>query len=113
MSKPKNGPCAVYRMFAADGHLLYIGASTNLLVRVKDHERLKPWFKTVAAVTLVWFPTGDEARAAEKLAIATEQPEWNIYDHPAPPHKVLSYFQSSEWHQRLRAQRIVKAQEAS
>lgn len=67
----------LYRHFDAAGTLLYVGVSLNAAARLsKDPSR--PWASRVAIVTAQTLPSRAEALAAEKVAIQTENPEFNI-----------------------------------
>jgi hypothetical protein len=68
----------LYRMYASDGTLLYIGKTGHLRDRLKHHYLRKPWIYEVA-----WIDTEDEhldeiaAYAAEQEAIRRELPKYN------------------------------------
>lgn len=68
----------LYRVFDADGSLLYVGISADPDARIESHRRSKPWWPEVASATLEEYPSGDAVAAAEALAIATEQPRYNV-----------------------------------
>jgi hypothetical protein len=70
------GP-AVYRCFAADGRLLYIGSARCHLARLANHKCLAPWWPEMAEVTTERYPTLFLARVAERKAIAEESPAHN------------------------------------
>lgn len=67
----------VYRLFDADGGLLYIGSSINCGARFTRHRADQPWWPQVASWTLEDRPSLDEARTAERIAIAAEHPRHN------------------------------------
>jgi excinuclease UvrABC nuclease subunit len=72
-------PHSVYRMFSADGTLLYVGCSKNPLGgRIGNHGSTKPWCREVCSITLTWFPTYMIAARAEAKAILTEAPKYNL-----------------------------------
>jgi predicted DNA-binding transcriptional regulator AlpA len=77
---------AVYRLYAADGSLLYIGSSYNPERRYRDHYS-KPWWPLVARRVEEWHPSKDDAYAAEMKAIAAEGPAHNHMGTPqyVPP----------------------------
>jgi predicted GIY-YIG superfamily endonuclease len=68
----------LYRMYASDGTLLYIGKTEHLRERLQSHYLRKPWIYEVA-----WIDTEDEhldeiaASAAEQEAIQREHPKYN------------------------------------
>ena len=74
-----NNGGAVYRHFAADGRLLYVGCSVNPLARLSCHVSQAKWFKQIARIDIVHYARGDEAIAAEAEAIRTENPVFNIF----------------------------------
>lgn len=67
----------VYRMFSADGELLYIGKSVGLGGRLGQHLSASWWISDVASMTLEWFAHDDEAAEAERSAIRAEKPIHN------------------------------------
>lgn len=70
-------PAVLYRMFGADGELLYIGMSTTRMRRFFEHQRSKDWFTEVARLELEHFASAFEASWAERAAIHTEDPREN------------------------------------
>lgn len=75
---------AVYRLYAADGSLLYIGSAFNPATRYRAHSR-KPWWPLVARRDVEWHPSKDDAYAAEMAAIAAEGP---VHNHMGTPQYV-------------------------
>lgn len=72
-------PHAVYRMYDADGQLLYIGSTSDIGRRVQNHIGYgRPWILRVTRVELEWYPDIVTAREAEGRAIADENPPHNI-----------------------------------
>lgn len=69
---------ALYRWFDSDGGLLYVGISECLDIRLGQHEKEKPWLPRATRITVEWFEERKVAEAAEKVAIATEIPIFNI-----------------------------------
>lgn len=67
-------PHAVYRIFRADGILLYIGMSSDPEARVQAHRRTQPWRAEIATWTCEWYPTRRDALMAEQPAIDAERP---------------------------------------
>src|SRR6266566_4584305 len=68
----------VYRAYAADDRLLYIGSTANPERRVRRHQRGAEWASEVARWSYEEYPTLEAARAAEKAAIWDESPECNV-----------------------------------
>lgn len=76
-SSPKH-PC-VYRFFDADGALLYVGVTMSVLSRMMAHRRL-PWYREIATIKVEHHDTKELAFAAERAAIAAENPRYNLYE---------------------------------
>lgn len=71
---------ALYRMFDADGRLLYVGITIDIVSRFRSHRSLKPWWPDIQTIQLEHFPDRLAARAAELKAITTEFPCYNVAD---------------------------------
>lgn len=74
------GPASVglYRMFDAGGDLLYVGISRNLIERWRSHRREAAWWHDVETIAYEWHADRYRAEVAEKAAIRTERPLFNI-----------------------------------
>ena len=68
----------LYRHFDADRKLLYVGISLSTFARLSQHKDHSPWFEKVATVSIEHFETREGAMAAERKAIKTESPQFNI-----------------------------------
>lgn len=69
---------ALYRHYDADGCLLYVGITDALEIRTRAHGRRSVWREFAHRAEVIWFDTRDEALAAEREAISTEQPLFNV-----------------------------------
>lgn len=78
----RDGGGVVYRHFAADGTLLYVGCSANPLHRTAIHASQSPWFRQIARIEIAHFDSGHDAAAAEAHAIRTENPIHNVQGRP-------------------------------
>lgn len=76
---------AVYRLYAADRTLLYIGMTDDLDARFAHHARTKSWWPEVAYRDVRWYDTREEAAAAEDKAIKTERSVHNVAGSPWAP----------------------------
>lgn len=77
--KIKKMPCQLYRHFAADGTLLYVGVSLNALLRQHAHKTGRsPWFEQIAKIEIQNLPTKKAALEAERKAIKDEKPLYNV-----------------------------------
>lgn len=74
---------ALYRLYAADGTLLYIGVTGNLLARFRDHRYKKAWWPQVAGMRLDYYGSHAEAEEAESAAVRSESPVHNVFYTPA------------------------------
>lgn len=75
----------VYRIWNAEGDLLYIGSTIYLGLRMKNHAHHARWWLQAKRFTFEAFATEAEAREAERVAIRTEFPRWNIRER-SPQH---------------------------
>jgi predicted GIY-YIG superfamily endonuclease len=68
---------AVYRLYACDGTLLYVGITNDPMRRWKQHADTKDWWPEVDHLVLVPFETADTARYMERWIIRSERPIYN------------------------------------
>jgi predicted GIY-YIG superfamily endonuclease len=71
-------PHVLYRAFNAQGQLLYVGITMNPGNRFAQHSDEKPWWTDVADIRVEHFGSRDRVLAAEREAIKTEQPLFNV-----------------------------------
>lgn len=69
---------ALYRFFAADDELLYIGIAADPGRRLTQHSVVKIWWHEVARVTIEQHASRPAVLTAERLAIKLEHPRYNI-----------------------------------
>lgn len=67
----------VYRLYAADGTLLYVGSTGNVLERLGSHAADKLWASQVVSVRVEAFAQRSAALAAERQAVRREKPHHN------------------------------------
>jgi predicted GIY-YIG superfamily endonuclease len=67
----------LYRIYDADGALLYVGATTNPAARIDTHSRTQPWWPDAANIALEHFASWESLAEAETNAIRTEGPKYN------------------------------------
>ena len=82
----------LYRFWQNES-ILYIGISQSFLSRMDSHKGTKDWFKYVTHITLEHFPTRRAVEAAEKSAIKSEKPIFNVV-HNKEARKAKSRIQS-------------------
>lgn len=68
---------ALYRLYDADGRLLYVGITSNPKARWGAHARDKHWWPEVARKTTEWFETRKSAERIEKIEVEDERPRYN------------------------------------
>jgi predicted GIY-YIG superfamily endonuclease len=71
-------PQVLYRMFDADGNLLYVGLTNNPRSRFSDHCKTKSWFDQVSNIKVQTFQSRRDLLDAERTAIETEVPLHNV-----------------------------------
>ncbi len=76
--RPEGAEAAVYRLYDAEGSLLYVGCTVDPWTRLRAHRRRQPWWDEVVSAELIWFPSVDLAADVEQQAIGTERPVYNI-----------------------------------
>lgn len=69
---------SLYRHFDKDGALLYVGISLSAIRRMGQHRMESRWFDRVATIKVEHFATREEARTAERAAIKSENPKFNV-----------------------------------
>lgn len=79
-----HGPTLVYRFYASDGALLYIGVTGRLDERITAHRRKAEWWPLVASLVTEWQPNMWTALDAERAAICAEAPAFNKRSVSAP-----------------------------
>ena len=70
-------PHALYRVFAADGTLLYVGCSYHICQRLAAHSSTKVWVHEIATIKVTWYNNEITGRRAEAAAILSEGPKYN------------------------------------
>ncbi len=72
-----SGETTLYRLYAEDGTLLYVGVSCTRMHRFKQHAGEKSWWHSVSTIKLEHHPNHAVALDAEARAILAEQPLHN------------------------------------
>lgn len=87
-----NERTALYRLYDADGRLLYVGISKRPVVRWAEHavDKGDLWWSEVERKTVEWFDTREEAESAEVRAIREEKPEYNKAHSPVDLDQLIS-----------------------
>lgn len=68
----------LYRFYAKNGDLLYVGIAKNPILRMQQHRKDKPWWTEIASSTYQHFGSRGAAAQAETAAIKYELPRCNI-----------------------------------
>jgi predicted GIY-YIG superfamily endonuclease len=71
-------PNVLYRFYSGDGQLLYIGITQDAEYRWRCHARDAAWWHLQARITVERYRTRAEAEDAEREAIKTERPLYNV-----------------------------------
>ncbi len=69
---------ALYRHYDSDGVLLYIGITSSMRRRLREHEGNSDWYERISRITIERYESRDAALLAEKDAICREGPLYNI-----------------------------------
>lgn len=77
MEQEINYTQCLYRHFADDGSLLYIGITGRIVHRTMTHFRSAPWEPLISRIEVERFSTRFAVLLAEKMAIQTEKPRYN------------------------------------
>lgn len=73
---------ALYRFYGEDGKLLYIGITNDPGRRFAEHTKEKHWWTRIRNISVDWYKSRGAVLAAEKRAIGTESPLYNVRDKP-------------------------------
>lgn len=73
---------ALYRHFGANNELLYVGVTSHMTARDKQHSYSSPWHHLVVRSETQWCETRAHALALERVAIQFELPEFNAVGKP-------------------------------
>lgn len=68
----------VYRYYDINDRLLYVGMSISAVKRLQMHKSKARWIDRVTTIRIEKFHSKREALNAEKKAIETERPEFNV-----------------------------------
>jgi predicted GIY-YIG superfamily endonuclease len=68
----------LYRFFDAANQLLYVGITASPPRRFNEHRTNKEWWTQVNKITIENYSTRSGLQAAERHAITTEQPRYNV-----------------------------------
>jgi predicted GIY-YIG superfamily endonuclease len=81
----ENRPHALYRLFAHDDALLYVGITCDVGSRWKRHSDDKPWWSELSRTTVQHYPNRSTALEAERTAIQNEHPKYNVQHNQGKP----------------------------
>ncbi len=74
----KSKPTQLYRFYNEEEQLLYVGVSKSTIQRLFTHQKLSDWYILVRFVVVDNYADRKSALAAERDAIKTEKPFFNI-----------------------------------
>ena len=73
-----NKQTALYRHYSKDGSLLYVGISLSAINRLNQHKTCSNWTVDAIRMETEWYVDRKSAIGAERLAVITEKPKFNI-----------------------------------
>jgi excinuclease UvrABC nuclease subunit len=79
LAKFKDVPNWVYRAFGESGRLLYVGLTANPEQRMSGHRSSSRWWREATFIRFTRYPDRPSATAAERTAIALEDPRYNAH----------------------------------
>lgn len=88
-----------YRMYDIDGTLLYVGSSSHIMQRLRDHEYSNAHWVDVARIDIEHHANLAAAIRSERNAYQTEVPAWNKVE---PALGMQGYGRESVTYQTLR-----------
>lgn len=91
-------PEAMYRFFDREGSLLYIGITNKVGRRLHEHNDRKPWFTDVVRAEFDHYPDRGSVVIAERNAIRSEHPRYNIQHNRRSGAPDLAPGQHEFWH---------------
>ncbi|NIL57102.1 GIY-YIG nuclease family protein [Salinispora arenicola] len=77
-NRSRDSTFTLYRFFAVDGTLLYIGVTGTPRARWSHHSKTKDEWRRVDTIKVEHLDSREELEAAEKAAIKAERPLWNL-----------------------------------
>ena len=98
----------LYRHFDANNNLLYIGVSSRISQRIKEHSIHSSWWQNVSKITLEHFEIRKEVLEAERNAIIAEQPKHNIIHKNGKIKDVKKTIEYSDYRGRFLTARLVE-----
>ena len=69
---------SVYECYTADGHLLYVGHSGRVILRLAEHSKTAPWFPELGSVLIRLTACKKEATRLESQLIHSQLPLYNV-----------------------------------
>lgn len=86
----------LYRMFNTADELLYVGVTLRPVARLRDHSKDKDWWSEVATIRLQSFPNRTLLLEAERAAIVSERPRFNVVLNGLPRRRWYSIEEVAE-----------------
>lgn len=91
-TESKGGACSLYRYYDEAGRLLYVGIAKDPNMRDNQHRDRSKWHRFSIDRRVEWHDTRNDALRAERDAITTEAPIFNLaHASPAQRSAALDY----------------------
>lgn len=71
-------PCSLYRVYDANGQLLYVGITETGVSRFDSHRLHAKWWHQASRIELDHYPDRTIARSVEQACIDTWKPPYNL-----------------------------------
>lgn len=86
----------LYRLYGDNDALLYIGRTNNMASRFAAHAKSQPWWDEVRRSAIETFPTFESLCDAEREAIISEGPRYNVI-YSLSPYRRLVQDEPARW----------------
>lgn len=86
----------LYRAYDENFALLYVGITANPGVRLRKHSEQKWWWGNVSQIQMQHFNSRDALEAAERKAIASESPVFNVQGNQGHRETFLEWYDDSD-----------------
>ena len=78
-------PTTIYRLYNAEGQLLYVGITGLGMARLKEHSKKQPWWTEVASASFEHCGDRESALRGEESLIKTLKPKYNVVHNQRVP----------------------------
>lgn len=99
-------PCSVYRIYAADGTLIYVGVTDRGQRRQVEHINSKQWAREMAETHWEHYESREKALSRERELIITQHPKYNLIHHAGGDPEQMEYRLRAEQYDLLKQSQV-------